>query len=317
MEYLVFKGTEAILAKNPYIDRVHVIPAGSKNPANALRLFRRFDFSLATNPSDRAILFAALAGRRSVGFSYHKRHEWWKRVALDAVNSYEDGYHVVPHMLTLLDPLGIEKVPVVTIGFGDVDRAFAARLLPASGYVLLHPYSRGTYKFWPAPKWGALAALIAEQTSLTPVFTMTGQPADAELLREILHHAPPGCRFLPEPFSLNQLAAALSGSAAYVGIDTVVTHVAAAAGVPTFALFGPTLTRYWAPWPNGCPESSPFPANHGVQRVGNVTVIQQDWSCASCNNESCYQGDGSVIKCLEELETELVFQILRDTLGGS
>ena len=308
VDYLVFQGTQAVLAKNPYVDRVHAIANGSKSPANALRLLRRYDFALSTNPSDRNTLFAALAGQRSLGLTGRGRQQWWKRLVLDVSCDYDDSRHAVQNMLTLLEPLGIPKIAELTVAFDRDDIACAGQRLPDSGYVLLHPYSRGRYKYWPAERWGALAGLI-RQTGLVPVFTITGDPADRELLATILSHAPPGCRSLAEPLTLNQLAAALHGCAAYVGIDTVVTHIAAAVGARTVALLGPTMTRYWAPWPNGCRELSPFAANRGVQRVGNVTVLQQDWPCTPCNQTVCGLTGGAA-RCLEQIEPEAVLQEL-------
>jgi len=42
---------------------------------------------------------------------------------------------------------------------------------------------------------------------------------------------------------------AAQGARLYVGPDTSVTHLAAASGCPTIALFGPTDPRLWGPWP--------------------------------------------------------------------
>jgi ADP-heptose:LPS heptosyltransferase len=50
-------------------------------------------------------------------------------------------------------------------------------------------------------------------------------------------------RDLPLP----QLAAKLAAAALYIGNDSGVTHLAAAAGAPTIALFGPTDPATWAP----------------------------------------------------------------------
>lgn len=315
VEYLVFAGTEAVLAKNPYVDRVHVLPRGS-GPLALLPLMRKFDFALGCNPSDRTAVAAALTGRKSIALSYGRPKEWWTRLALDRRCRYDDSVHAVSLMLSLLEPLGIPHVPEITMGFDQEDRDFARARLPETKYLMLHPYSRGSCKYWPAEHWGELAGMIVRHTDCVPVFTVTGDPQDREFLEAILSRAPAACRVLPELFTLSQLAAALEGSAGYVGIDTVVTHIAAAVGAQVFALLGPTLTRYWAPWPNGSCERSPFAANRGVQRAGRVTVIQKDWDCVPCNSERCARSTEQRIDCLEELEPAEVFQIVRATLEG-
>jgi len=311
VEYLVFSGTETILSKNPYVDKVNTIPRGSKSLLDALRLFRKFDYALATNPSDRTTIWAMLASRKALGFRYRQRHEWWKRLVLDHCCHYDDNGHAVQLVLSLLEPLGIQAVPSVEMHFDHEDTEFAKSRLPSSPYVILHPYSRGQYKYWSPEKWGALAGIIRLQTACVPVFTVTFDPRDREFLDAILAHAPEGCLTFTEPFTFSQLAAAIQGSTAYVGIDTVVTHIATAVGASTVALFGPTLTRYWAPWPNDCEERSPFAANRGIQRKGNITVVQKDWECVPCNRQSCRISSRGRMECMEAISPE---EVLREII---
>jgi hypothetical protein len=54
----------------------------------------------------------------------------------------------------------------------------------------------------------------------------------------------PGALFIPD---LLELARFLAGARAYVGNDTGITHLAAAVGVPTLALFGSTDPAVWGP----------------------------------------------------------------------
>ena len=128
-------------------------------------------------------------------------------------------------------------------------------------------------------------------------------------LQEILAAAPHDVLTFKQPCTLGQLAGVISGSVAFIGIDTVVTHMAAALEVPMVALFGPSLTRYWGPWPNGSLQDSvPFAANKGVQRVGSVTVVQKDWPCVPCNRETCSISTRGKMECLEGLTPDEVFE---------
>ena len=65
-------------------------------------------------------------------------------------------------------------------------------------------------------------------------------PAEAALL-------PPEGAILAREWPLRTLAAALSRAGLFVGNDAGVSHLAAAAGAPTLALFGPTDPALWAP----------------------------------------------------------------------
>ena len=134
---------------------------------------------------------------------------------------------------------------------------------------------------------------------------MTPSQGDRSYLDEILSGADPRVMTFAS-MTPNHFAAALKNCTAYIGIDTATTHMAAAAEVPTIAVFGPTLTRYWAPWPNGCEDPSPFAVNKGVQHRKYVTVVQKDWECVPCNRETCRISSRNRMECLEELTAEEV-----------
>ena len=57
----------------------------------------------------------------------------------------------------------------------------------------------------------------------------------------------PDGRVLARNLPLAQLAALLSRAGLHVGNDAGVSHLAAAVGTPTLALFGPTDPGAWAP----------------------------------------------------------------------
>jgi heptosyltransferase III len=85
--------------------------------------------------------------------------------------------------------------------------------------IVIHPFSGSAKKNWPLVSYVALA----EQLPL-PV--------------EWAHD-----RF----DNLLDLAEWLTGASLYIGNDSGITHLAAAVGVPTVAIFGPTDPRVWAP----------------------------------------------------------------------
>ena len=51
---------------------------------------------------------------------------------------------------------------------------------------------------------------------------------------------------------LGQVHAALGRSAFYLGNDSGLMHIAAAAGVPTLGLFGPSSEVFYGPWGESC-----------------------------------------------------------------
>lgn len=316
VDYLVFEGTEGILSKNPLVRSVHAIPPGSRSLRRYAALRKKYDFAIAANPSDRSAFLCAGAGRRSLGFSYFARKEWWKPRLLDVCRLYDAGRHVVPLVLSLLGPLGIPPRPRLTMHCDDDDLRAARSVTGEDPYVLLHPYAGRPYKYWPARSWGALAGIVRERLGVRAVVTASPAPADGAVLEEIAGCSPAGTAFFPRALSLNGLAAAIRGSVAFVGTDTVATHMAAALDVPTIALYGPTMTRHWGPWPNDWPGESPYDSRGGIQRRGSVTVVQKDWQCVPCHRETCALSGGGRILCLEELTAGEVFDELALAISG-
>lgn len=229
---------------------------------------------------------------------------------------YDDTVHIVPLILSQLEPLGIPRRAQVVAAYDASDADFAARELGRSDYVLLHPYAGRANKRWTPRGWGALAGAVRERTGLRPVFTVSPDSSDRAVLEEILRHAPPDAETFRKPFTLGQLAAAIRGGRGFVGVDTVATHMAAALDMPTVAIFGPTLVRHWGPWPNGSAEPAPYSGSGGVQRKGRVAVVRKDWSCVPCNRRTCSLTDGGRTECLAAMTADEVFEALLEALSA-
>jgi len=98
------------------------------------------------------------------------------------------------------------------------------------GYAVIHPFAGSARKRWPLERFRELARLLEKRL---PVRWCAG-PED-ELAGAV--------RF----DDLYELACWLAGASLYVGNDSGITHLAAAAGAPVVALFGPTDPAVWAP----------------------------------------------------------------------
>ena len=106
--------------------------------------------------------------------------------------------------------------------------------------VAIHPGSGSAKKNWPVERWREVAErLRAEGRRLL----LIGGETDDAALEALAPLTPLVARHLPLPV----LAALLSQCAAYYGHDTGISHLAAATGVPTTLLFGPTDPSVWAP----------------------------------------------------------------------
>jgi heptosyltransferase-3 len=145
----------------------------------------------------------------------------------------------------------------------------------------------------------------------------TGGPAEAE--RRYLDDVWDGAaqvRRLDAQLDWAQLAGLLAKARLYVGPDTSVTHLAAAAGCPTVALYGPTDPRLWGPWPAGGLDTV-WAASGTVQRRGNVWLVQNPLPCMPCQLEGCERRLDSYSACLDELSPQQVIAAVEQVLGLS
>jgi ADP-heptose:LPS heptosyltransferase len=165
--------------------------------------------------------------------------------------------------------LDIDDVLEPVIPLSEAHRARAAELVPDGPPVLaLAPLAAQPEKTWPIANFGALAGRIPPDWRLA-VFAGPGEDrACASLLESIPGHR--RVRVIGEP-DLLVVGAALARCRAYVGNDSGVSHLAAAVGVPTLALFGPTDPRQYAP--RG-PRARVLeaPTTDGRRDIGGLTV---------------------------------------------
>lgn len=110
---------------------------------------------------------------------------------------------------------------------------------PPQKRVAIHVGSGSPKKNWPLAQWLTLAAEI--QTDDTEIVFITGEAEEARGLHLPAHHTT--WHSLP----LVELARQLATCTAFLGHDSGISHLAAACGVPSLLLFGPTDPAVWAP----------------------------------------------------------------------
>ncbi|MBI1956702.1 MAG: lipopolysaccharide heptosyltransferase II, partial [Acidobacteria bacterium] len=96
----------------------------------------------------------------------------------------------------------------------------------------------GTAKRWPAPRFAELAARLHQESGATNVFF--GSPQEKDLAEEVMALAGVPSLSLAGRTSLAEFMQLIHGCDLFVTNDTGTMHVAAALGVPTLAIFGPT-----------------------------------------------------------------------------
>jgi heptosyltransferase-2 len=130
----------------------------------------------------------------------------------------------------------------------EADRRWAAEYLEQVGegpFAAIHPGSGGERKLWDVEKFAELARWLAVDQGYR-LLVVQGEadvrvvPALMALLGSLPVRAVQG-------LTLVQLASVLNRCGVFVGNDSGITHMAAAVGVPTVAMFGPASFPIWEP----------------------------------------------------------------------
>jgi heptosyltransferase-3 len=115
------------------------------------------------------------------------------------------------------------------------------------GFAAIHPFSGSPRKNWPLDRYRELARLLEREMPVKWIVergmaSVEGVPAE------------------PPVDDLYELACCLAKARIYIGNDSGITHLAAAAGARVVALFGPTDPAVWAPrGPNVCLIATALP----------------------------------------------------------
>ena len=174
------------------------------------------------------------------------------------------------------------------IAIGESARTAARAGLELSGidvtakprYAVLCPFTTRPQKHWFEDRWIGLALRLREY-GFTPV--LLGGPADRGAAARIAKGVP-SITNLVGTLKLDESVAAIAGAAVVIGVDTGLTHIGSALGVPTVALFGAT-----------CPYLDPV--------APRSVVIYEKLACSPCRrNPTC---DGR-FDCMRALEVERV-----------
>ena len=112
-------------------------------------------------------------------------------------------------------------------------------------YVVLAPGANSETKRLSVSLFAALGRRLDRQGVRAVIL---GAGAEDQLRGEAIRAEVPGALDLVNRCSLSQSAAWICGARALVGMDSGLAHIAAGAGVPTLAVFGPTRPRHSRPW---------------------------------------------------------------------
>jgi heptosyltransferase I len=306
ISWLVEGPVSEFLACQDFIDEIIVFPRSDTmkglktgNIARAgkalgpfLRNMRKREYDLVVDFHGiaKSALFSMMArGTKKIGFgdmfAKEKSHLFYH----NRINGSDKRMHKVARNMLLANHLGYtNSVPKVILKTSDDATAHIDNFLRETGssppLFAVNPFSsKGTdFKRWPMERYAELIARIHHELHEQTVILWG--PGEKEAARRLKEMSGDGA-YLACPTDIPQLFALLGKVRIYIGGDTGVMHLAAAAGTPVIAIFGPTDFKI-----NG-----PYGKEH--------TVLREDVPCSPCKKRDC-----SDRQCLAPITVEKVFE---------
>lgn len=195
---------------------------------------RRFQPELVLNfhGGTRSTLMTLGSGARlRAGFGHHfgARAYNVRIPRAQEILGEERPLHTAEHLASAMFYLGVPRV--------EIPRASlyaSAGHLEDEPYLVMHPFASASDKAWPVARFVELASALDSR-----VIVLAGPGDDiAPFSRfRVYQNAP-----------LDTVKRLLRDAALFIGNDSGPAHVAAAFGVPSVVLFGPTNASTWGPW---------------------------------------------------------------------
>jgi len=306
LTWLVEGSVGELLAHQGFIDEVIRFPRGSiqgsmrsGNLTKATKEMRGFLKKLRNGEYDlildfhgiiKSALFSKLVkGKRIIGFGKSLAKEKSHLFYHECVECENKRLHKVERNMLIPRHLGIDtRVPSIRLEAPPEAESYVNEFLVREGITTpvsaINPFSSkgSAFKRWDMERYGELIRRItSENLGKAIILWGPGEKGEAKHLKEIAGEG----AILSCPTDVPQLLALLRRVDMYIGGDTGMMHLAALAGTPVLAIFGPTDHKI-----NG-----PYGPIH--------TIIRKDLPCSPCKNKDCQER-----KCLMEITVEEVFR---------
>lgn len=309
ISWLVDKGNEALLADSPYIDEFIAIPApewksmwkqGKKLEVfRQIRLFgkelkkRRFDIAIDLQGLFKSGIFAWMSSAPTrIGLGSREGSQWLMNRVISR-GGHSD--RISSEYLYLAEQMGLKHenfMPVLSVN--ETAEKQALEKLGAYGlnpgeYAVFAPFTTRPQKHWFPDAWQSLAPMLKETTGLTPV--LLGGPAD-KAAAQVIETGASDIVNLVGSTQLAEAVAVIRNAGALIGVDTGLTHMGIAFGIPTIAIFGST-----------CPYIQ-------TERQ-NAKVIWLGLNCSPCRRKPTCHGR---FDCLRNISPEQIMAELDSLL---
>ena len=204
---------------------------------------------------------------------------------------YKDGnVHRVAELGTMMK---IDPPPAPEVWPSAGARAEAAEIVTDGGPVLaVGPAANWGAKQWPAERFAELVRRATAPDGILPGARVAVLAAEAERasVAPVLAALPAAQTIDLVGRQLAVAAAALARATIFVGNDSGLMHVAAAAGTPTLGLFGPSPERRYGPWGAHCAVVRTAESYEELCHAPDFDHLSQETLMGSLSVDMAYEG---------------------------
>ena len=297
IHWLVFRPFEPLLRDHPTISKLWVVEKeGWKRISNVPESWKGLRRLLAGLRDERFDLVVDLQGllrsgilcgatRAPLRLGFREGREGSPLFYTHRVRGGTD-CHAIERYLKVAASLG---APTDRIEYTLGEASPGSRLLDSLPpvYVVMAPSAGGEAKRWPVENFGRLAAQLP-----WPSLVISGK-SDAALAEQLIAASMGRAISLAGRTTLGEMTEVVRRAKAFISNDTGPMHIAAAFGVPVFAVFGPTSPL----------RTGPYGTGH--------TVIAAGLSCSPCfRRKKC-----SHWICMERISVRQILNAIESRIG--
>ncbi len=289
IDFLVEKFASDVMIDNPFIDNVISFDTKMQSSISIIKYVRKNRYNLIIDlfANPRTAIITMLSGTKyRVGFPFK-----WRKFAYNILVHPRSGeVHNVEFNLDAIRRLGIPiKFKNPTFYLNDMVKKFAdsflsSHNLPPRKFITINIGGGWEIKRLPMSKLIEICDLIhAKLHSSVVILYGPSEKNEATQITESTN------AILAPPTSLHEMGAIMKESLLLITNDSGPMHIAAALGVPTLVIFGPTSPRLQGPYEN----------------ISEI-VRNENLDCLECNLTKCPIGN----PCMKELMVETIFDKL-------
>ena len=269
-----------VLEGSDLVDRVIQIACDSK--AGRARLARelraaRYDVVYNLHGGTTATLLTRATGAKNrVGFGHYQYARLHNHAAPSSLEIWQrPSLHSVEQQLALIGWTGVPVTdrPPTRLAVTDSSLLSVAEKLRAAGFAdqdkpfaLIHPAAAFDTKQWATENFARVSNELNDR-GLTPIVIVSAK--ERQMLGSLMQQTSARAIGLSD-LGLPEVTAIASRARLFVGNDSGIAHIAAAAGAPCVVIFGSSNVAHWRPWTTNPNE-----------------VVREEMPCQPCHGYFC------------------------------